>query len=462
MITIDASQNSIPTSSFDHIQEKQKTSLEHDSDPITSLTSSTTTDGFEYEDIDEDMIGEEDREMLLEEEEILIDEELNLQDIHSISKKDLQHNDSSTIKEEKETSGLDEAEDTAPADQLGDMQNLRRKRVWSIDLGRFLELDDTSMGELTSQNEASIQASTKLPPLPLNEKQEANKKNFQEEQLKLPKEPEETPVTRERGLSFASILSNKDKDISLDPSFHLGRDRGLSFELFSFGMNEKGESIPINCISSNENISNNQKLNTEIVFESSRPRSDSHIFDSCIYTQGGSMAKEENSLNTELLTRIRGYSIGGFLDGEDGKGNESLHLASSVNPLGIVSSSTILPHPVQSSCFDHKEDVLSVNQKQTVGSTLQAEQFLDSHQTTTTSSSSTAQLSNQCQMELLNKGGRIGIYLPEERKARIAKFHSKRKLRIWRKRIKYDCRKKLADSRPRIKGRFVKRSDTST
>eukprot|EP00978_Attheya_sp_CCMP212_P016025 scaffold41671_cov46-Attheya_sp.AAC.2 len=64
-----------------------------------------------------------------------------------------------------------------------------------------------------------------------------------------------------------------------------------------------------------------------------------------------------------------------------------------------------------------------------------------------------------CSMELLNKGGRIGIYLPEARRARIAKFHSKRKMRIWRKRIKYDCRKKLADSRPRIKGRFVKRSD---
>ncbi len=64
-----------------------------------------------------------------------------------------------------------------------------------------------------------------------------------------------------------------------------------------------------------------------------------------------------------------------------------------------------------------------------------------------------------CPMDLLNKGGRIGIYLPEDRRSRIAKFHSKRMVRTWRKKIKYDCRKKLADSRPRIKGRFVKRSD---
>jgi hypothetical protein len=62
-------------------------------------------------------------------------------------------------------------------------------------------------------------------------------------------------------------------------------------------------------------------------------------------------------------------------------------------------------------------------------------------------------------MDLLNKEGRIGIYLPAARKERIARFHEKRARRIWRKRIKYDCRKKLADSRPRIKGRFVKRSD---
>jgi CCT motif len=68
-------------------------------------------------------------------------------------------------------------------------------------------------------------------------------------------------------------------------------------------------------------------------------------------------------------------------------------------------------------------------------------------------------LSTPFPMELLNKDGRIGIYLPDARKARIARFHAKRSNRVWRKRIKYDCRKKLADSRPRVKGRFVKRVD---
>ena len=58
-------------------------------------------------------------------------------------------------------------------------------------------------------------------------------------------------------------------------------------------------------------------------------------------------------------------------------------------------------------------------------------------------------------MELANKGGRIGIYLPDERKARIARFHAKRSTRVFRRRVTYDSRKKYADSRPRVKGRFV-------
>jgi hypothetical protein len=54
---------------------------------------------------------------------------------------------------------------------------------------------------------------------------------------------------------------------------------------------------------------------------------------------------------------------------------------------------------------------------------------------------------------------KIGIYDPEQRKARIRKFHEKRRRRNWSKKVKYSCRKKSAAIRPRVKGRFAKSSD---
>lgn len=60
--------------------------------------------------------------------------------------------------------------------------------------------------------------------------------------------------------------------------------------------------------------------------------------------------------------------------------------------------------------------------------------------------------------EIYNKNGRIGIYTPAERAAIIAKFNSKRSKRVWNKKIRYNCRKNLADRRMRVKGRFVKRT----
>jgi CCT motif len=61
-------------------------------------------------------------------------------------------------------------------------------------------------------------------------------------------------------------------------------------------------------------------------------------------------------------------------------------------------------------------------------------------------------------LKVYNKNGRIGIYTPAERAAIIARFQSKRSRRVWNKKIRYNCRKNLADRRLRVKGRFVKRS----
>lgn len=47
-------------------------------------------------------------------------------------------------------------------------------------------------------------------------------------------------------------------------------------------------------------------------------------------------------------------------------------------------------------------------------------------------------------------------YSAEERRERIDKYRSKRNQRNFQKKITYTCRKTLADSRPRVKGRFAR------
>jgi len=44
---------------------------------------------------------------------------------------------------------------------------------------------------------------------------------------------------------------------------------------------------------------------------------------------------------------------------------------------------------------------------------------------------------------------------PEKRKEKVARYLEKRKRRVWKKEIKYSCRKQFAESRPRVAGRFI-------
>jgi hypothetical protein len=48
-----------------------------------------------------------------------------------------------------------------------------------------------------------------------------------------------------------------------------------------------------------------------------------------------------------------------------------------------------------------------------------------------------------------------GEYNPEDRRLRIKKYIDKKRKRTYNKRVNYDCRKRVAEKRVRIKGRFV-------
>jgi hypothetical protein len=52
---------------------------------------------------------------------------------------------------------------------------------------------------------------------------------------------------------------------------------------------------------------------------------------------------------------------------------------------------------------------------------------------------------------------RIGRYTPAERRIRLERYREKRTQRNYNRRVKYSCRKDIADKRHRVQGRFVKR-----
>jgi hypothetical protein len=49
----------------------------------------------------------------------------------------------------------------------------------------------------------------------------------------------------------------------------------------------------------------------------------------------------------------------------------------------------------------------------------------------------------------------IGPLSREERNAKISRYLAKRQRRVWTHKVIYSCRKKVADTRIRVKGRFV-------
>ena len=51
------------------------------------------------------------------------------------------------------------------------------------------------------------------------------------------------------------------------------------------------------------------------------------------------------------------------------------------------------------------------------------------------------------------------LLTPMDREARVLRYREKKKTRKFEKKIRYASRKAYAETRPRIKGRFAKRTD---
>lgn len=270
-----------------------------------------------------------------------------------------------------------------------------------------------------------------------------------------------------RNRCFSIDLDSVGLDLLPDETASGGRNRAYSFECFAFGINADEPLPPLGSGSNIGGAPVGPEHDVSVIV--GRPRGDSIIFDPCSFQDGG--IHEQNALEraTGAIGNIIGTpSMDSLVPGVAMSGGPMLeHPGQPVlrhRDSAPITTAAVVPRaysddgpvPLDVQSGDGKLPPVSSYTATTTTTTMAT---TATTVTTTTTTTTALNSSSSLSLELLNKDGRIGIYLPDARRSRIARFHAKRASRVWRKRIKYDCRKKLADSRPRIKGRFVKRSD---
>eukprot|EP00546_Thalassionema_frauenfeldii_P020012 CAMPEP_0178900728 /NCGR_PEP_ID=MMETSP0786-20121207/3627_1 /TAXON_ID=186022 /ORGANISM="Thalassionema frauenfeldii, Strain CCMP 1798" /LENGTH=595 /DNA_ID=CAMNT_0020571749 /DNA_START=34 /DNA_END=1822 /DNA_ORIENTATION=+ len=309
---------------------------------------------------------------------------------------------------------------------------MRRGRIFSMDIDPAgLDFPDMSVDAISND----FGESQTLPPLGSNNKSKTSAV-ASSQAAPVPAETAKAPAP-------ATVLSN----VSVLPSAadvqnaENSRSRAMSFEFFSLGINAD-EPLP-------------PETDLEAAIDQTiqqRPRGDSMIFDPMSFQEGGI---HEEKADNMMLQNAADDSNTADLPVQDAA---EMAILSTPGLFATANASVAQPSLSFSQTASDAAAMKPPNMNN-ISTSPSSAGVLSTTVTTTTTSTSIS--NTHTNMDLLNKDGRIGIYLPEARRARIAKFHSKRKMRIWKKRIKYDCRKKLADSRPRIKGRFVKRTDTN-
>ncbi|KAL4282998.1 hypothetical protein GQ457_16G026090 [Hibiscus cannabinus] len=113
-------------------------------------------------------------------------------------------------------------------------------------------------------------------------------------------------------------------------------------------------------------------------------------------------------------------------------------------------------HSFQGQALSLPENSFFISQMRKVSSTGDLESMRDVHHTQRSISTPSA-MENSLTEETPLK---VGRYNAEERQERISKYKAKRSQRNFNKTIKYACRKTLADTRPRIRGRFARNDET--